>query len=47
MELKEDVMTAIITLGSLALILTVGGFIADHIFPRIPAIERFLDSFEQ
>lgn len=40
-------MSAIITLGSLALILALGGIIADYILPRIPAIERFLDRFEQ
>lgn len=43
-------MTTFLTLagiGGIALFLATGGLIADHILPRIPAIERFLDSFEQ
>lgn len=33
-------------IGFIALFLAIGAFVADYIFPRIPAIERFLDQFE-
>ena len=40
-------MVAIIFLAGLALILAIGGVVADYIFPRIPAIDRFLDRFDE
>ena len=40
-------MSAIIFLGGLSLTLAIGGLLTEYILPRIPAIDRFLDRFEQ
>ena len=37
-------MVALAILTGYLLILFVGGLIADHVFPHIPFIQRFLDS---
>lgn len=45
----EDLLgEAVVALGLMSgflLILGVGGLIADYVFPHIPFIQRFLDSF--
>lgn len=43
-ELIDGLLVFLIYIGPFLLLLGVGGLIADHILPRIPAFRRFLDS---
>lgn len=43
----EEMVIMLGILGSLFLVLFVGGFIADYVFPLIPVIKRFLDTLPE
>lgn len=43
-DIAGDAAVALVFISGLMLVFTVGGFVADYVFPHIPAIRRFIDS---
>ena len=45
--MAEDIIIVAVESGALCAVLSVGGLIADYILPRIPFVERFLDTLPE
>ena len=43
-DIMGDAAVVLAITSGFLLILTVGGFVADYVFPHIPLIQRFIDS---